>query len=268
VPFHGKDLITVNVNDDCYIAMKPITEGMGLAWQSQAEKLNKNRDKFNCHDIVIVAADGKQREMLCIPLAKLNGWLFSINPIKVKPEIRDAVTRYQDECFEVLYKHWMGRYQAAQQIQTPSQTKMLEHASVNKELMTLFGIEGNMQTIALNKAMQKEFGVNLLETWGLGGLKSETQDQLLTPTDIAERLCIGGHKVNPILIEMGFQTSYRDHKERLCYELTEKGLEHGLYLDTNKKHSDGTPVRQIKWYSSVIDVLKAHLEGNFVLEAA
>ncbi|WP_267238503.1 phage antirepressor N-terminal domain-containing protein [Pasteurella multocida] len=30
----------------------------------------------------IVAEDGKLREMLCMPLKKLNGWLFSINSEK------------------------------------------------------------------------------------------------------------------------------------------------------------------------------------------
>jgi len=79
-------------------------------------------------------------------------------------------------------------------------------------------------------------------------------------------LGIGRRKVNPILIEVGLQTSNRDHKDRLYYELTDKGLEHGIYLDTSKRHSDGTPVRQIKWYASVIEVLKAYLEADFVLE--
>jgi len=61
-----------------------------------------------------------------------------------------------------------------------SQSKMLEHARINRELMQIFGIESNMQVLALNNAMREEFGVNLLETWGVNGLKADTQDQLLT----------------------------------------------------------------------------------------
>jgi len=148
---------------------------------------------------------------------------------------------------------------------TPPQAQMLEHARLNKELMALFGINGNMQTLALNNAIRKEFDVNLLENWGVNGLQADTQDQLLTPTDIAERLGMGKRKVNPTLVEAGLQTSNRDHKDRLYYELTDKGLEHGLYLDTGKKHSDATPVRQIKWYASVIEVLKSYLEASFTL---
>lgn len=158
-------------------------------------------------------------------------------------------------------------FRNARQVATQSANPMLEYAHVNKELMSLFGINSNMQTLALNNAMQKEFGVNLLETWGVNGLKAETQEQLLTPTDIAVSLGIGTRKSVAPLLDLGLQTSQRDHKDRLYYELTDKGLEHGIYLDTSKRHSDGTPVRQIKWYASVIEVLKSHLEADFALTA-
>jgi len=50
--------------------------------------------------------------------------------------------------------------------------------------------------------------------------------------------------------------------------LTNLGKEHGLYLDTGKKHkTDGSPVRQIKWYDSAIELVKTHLEADFVLGA-
>ncbi|RJF02859.1 hypothetical protein D2187_29970, partial [Escherichia coli] len=38
-------------------------------------------------EIVMVAEDGKQRNMVSMPLRKLAGWLQTINPNKVKPEI-------------------------------------------------------------------------------------------------------------------------------------------------------------------------------------
>ena len=62
-----------------FVAMKPIVEGIGLDWKSQYAKITQNKDKFNYGDIAIVAADGKNRQMLCMPITKLNGWLFSIN---------------------------------------------------------------------------------------------------------------------------------------------------------------------------------------------
>ena len=49
---------------------------------------------------------GGIQEMLCIPLRKLNGWLFSINPSKVREDLRERVVQYQEECFEVLHSYW------------------------------------------------------------------------------------------------------------------------------------------------------------------
>jgi len=132
--------------------------------------------------------------------------------------------------------------------------------------MGIFGITGNQATLALNNVLKKRFDYDALAQWNMSHLVAEKQDQLLTPTDIAVSLGIGKRKVNPTLVEAGLQTSNRDHKERLYYELTDKGLEHGIYLDTSKRHEDGTPpVRQIKWYASVIEVLKTHLEADFAL---
>ncbi|HGJ5864908.1 phage antirepressor N-terminal domain-containing protein (plasmid) [Arsenophonus nasoniae] len=105
VPFHGDDLYVVNHIGEAYTPMKPIVEGMGLAWQSQFEKL-KQRFKSTITEIVIVAGDGKERNMICLPLRKLAGWLQSINPNKVNPKIRNKVIRYQEECDDVLYDYW------------------------------------------------------------------------------------------------------------------------------------------------------------------
>ncbi|MGX2975837.1 phage antirepressor N-terminal domain-containing protein, partial [Ursidibacter arcticus] len=56
--------------------------------------------------ISTTGSDGKTYEMLCMPLKKLNGWLFSINPEKVRADLKDRVIQYQEECFEALYNYW------------------------------------------------------------------------------------------------------------------------------------------------------------------
>ncbi|HAT3807585.1 TPA: hypothetical protein I8608_000376 [Morganella morganii] len=105
VPFHGDSLYVVNYNGQPYVPMKPIVEGMGMDWASQFTKL-KQRFKSTIAEITMVAEDGKSRNMLCIALRKLSGWLHTISPNKVKPEIRDKVIRYQEECDDVLYEYW------------------------------------------------------------------------------------------------------------------------------------------------------------------
>jgi hypothetical protein len=41
-------------------------------------------------------------EMICLPLRFLNGWLFGVNPKRVRPDLRDRVIRYQRECYDAL----------------------------------------------------------------------------------------------------------------------------------------------------------------------
>ncbi|EHK1626574.1 phage antirepressor Ant [Escherichia coli] len=89
-----------------YVAMKPIVENLGMSWSTQQTKLMKQISKFNCVHMNMVAADGKLRKLLCLPLKKLNGWLFSINPEKVRADIRDKLIQYQEECFTVLHDYW------------------------------------------------------------------------------------------------------------------------------------------------------------------
>lgn len=105
VPFHGDNLYVVNYNGQPYVPMKPIVEGMGMAWGAQFAKL-KQRFSSSVSEIEMVAEDGKLRNMVCIALRKLSGWLHTISPNKVKPEIRDKVIRYQEECDDVLYEYW------------------------------------------------------------------------------------------------------------------------------------------------------------------
>ncbi|MDI1128794.1 phage antirepressor N-terminal domain-containing protein [Escherichia coli] len=88
-----------------YVAMKPIVENLGMSWSTQQTKLMKQISKFNCVHMNMVAADGKLRKLLCLPLKKLNGWLFSINPEKVRADIRDKLIQYQEECFTVLHDY-------------------------------------------------------------------------------------------------------------------------------------------------------------------
>ncbi|MBF8883800.1 phage antirepressor N-terminal domain-containing protein, partial [Escherichia coli] len=104
VPFHGAELYVVNHNGEPYTPMKPIVEGMGMDWASQFTKL-KQRFAKGIVEIAIPSVGGMQT-MICLALRKLNGWLQTISPNKVRPEIREKVIQYQEECDDVLYEYW------------------------------------------------------------------------------------------------------------------------------------------------------------------
>src|SRR5690349_21312902 len=47
---------------------------------------------------------GGTKEMVCLPLKYLNGWLFGVNPTRVKQNLREKIIRYQRNCYNVLWK--------------------------------------------------------------------------------------------------------------------------------------------------------------------
>ncbi|MGZ7882407.1 phage antirepressor N-terminal domain-containing protein [Acinetobacter soli] len=117
-PFNGAQLLIVDFNHQPYVPMKPIVEGMGLAWQAQFDKL-KQRFASTIMEIMTIANDGKERSMICLPLRKLPAWLYSVHSNKVKPELRDKVIMYQNECDDVLWDYWMkGQISKQHQLET------------------------------------------------------------------------------------------------------------------------------------------------------
>lgn len=106
VPFYGNSLFVVEHNGEAYTPMKPIIDGMGMDWASQFTKL-KQRFKTSIVKITMqLPGDNQRRDIICLALRKLAGWLQTISPNKVRPEIRDKVIQYQEECDDVLYEYW------------------------------------------------------------------------------------------------------------------------------------------------------------------
>lgn len=105
VPFYEDTVVLVGQGNEPYVAMKPIALNMGLDWPTQFIKL-KDRFASTVGEIPTVGEDGRMREMTCLPLRKLPAWLYSISPNKVKPELRDKIIRYQEECDDALWDYW------------------------------------------------------------------------------------------------------------------------------------------------------------------
>lgn len=105
VPFHGETVVLVYQGKEPYVAMRPIVENMGLGWSAQRIKIVERFDSV-VSEIDTTGADGKRYGMTCLPLRKLAAWLYTINPKKVAPELRDKIIHYQEKCDEVLWQYW------------------------------------------------------------------------------------------------------------------------------------------------------------------
>lgn len=130
VPFHNAELYLIEFNGQPYTPMKPIVEGMGLDWAAQFNKL-KQKFASTIAEIAMVANDGKSRSMLCLPMRKLAAWLYSVNANKVKPELRDTVIKYQEECDDVLWDYWTKGKAVNPRKSTPKDRENLRHAVSN-----------------------------------------------------------------------------------------------------------------------------------------
>lgn len=108
IEFHGHNIETFKSEGSEWVSIRSICEGMGLDVQAQHRKLQKRQDKFNYSLKAMVAQDGKTREVQCIPVKKVPGWLFTLDADRVKPEAKQSVELFQAECFDVLYDYWHG----------------------------------------------------------------------------------------------------------------------------------------------------------------
>jgi hypothetical protein len=108
VNFRGDVLYGGDVGGKTVVALRPAVEAMGLNWASQFKRLR--RDPVLSPTVAMmttVGADGRQRELVCLPLDMVHGWLFTIDSAKIKDEaVRAKVQLYQRECYRVLFEHF------------------------------------------------------------------------------------------------------------------------------------------------------------------
>ena len=105
VTFHGDTIFCVTLDNQPYAPMRPLVENMGLGWASQSQKLNSNKERWGV-TIIVTPSEGGEQQTLCMPVRKLPAFLASINPRKVKPELREKIELYQRECDDALWDYW------------------------------------------------------------------------------------------------------------------------------------------------------------------
>ncbi len=93
-----------------YVPLRPICEYLGLAWSSQLQRIRGDAVLseeamsvlLTNTDIDPTSRRPNTSEMICLPLKYLNGWLFGVNPKRVRADLRERLIRYQRECYDAL----------------------------------------------------------------------------------------------------------------------------------------------------------------------
>ena len=108
VQFHEQSITVIEHQGQPYVGIRSIVENIGLDWKSQYSRIKRHAVLSSTVVMMTtVAQDGKRRQIFALPLSMLNGWLFGVEVNRVRPELRDRLLRYQFECFDVLYRHFM-----------------------------------------------------------------------------------------------------------------------------------------------------------------
>src|SRR5215212_1804250 len=111
VDFYGDRVAAALVPaGEIYVPARPIAEALGLAWASQNNRIQRDEVLARrVRKVLMHGADGKAREMVCLPLELLAGWIFGVTTSKVRPELREKLTRYREECYRVLWEAFRDR---------------------------------------------------------------------------------------------------------------------------------------------------------------
>ena len=138
---------TSNEQGEVLIPIRPICDALGVNSNGQIEKIKSDpilgaTDKLS----LSVGPDGRQREMVCLPLQYVFGWLFTINPANVSEEARPAVKRYRLECYDALYNHF-ARARQRQLDENREEIRLLEELTrVTDEIQEAKGKRRSIET--------------------------------------------------------------------------------------------------------------------------
>ena len=106
INFHGNEIAVIEKDGTQYVAMKPIVEAMGLDWSGQLKLIKGDAVLSKGMVVTSIPSEGGEQDAVCLPLNKLNGWLFKIPASRYSGERKAAIIRYQEECYDVLFDHF------------------------------------------------------------------------------------------------------------------------------------------------------------------
>ncbi|MCI0397497.1 MAG: ORF6C domain-containing protein [Chloroflexi bacterium] len=104
VEFYADTIVAVRLADGrVYVPVKPICDLLGVDWGGQYRRIQRDAVLSEAIQRIDVTSTRRgAQEMICLPLDFVSGFLFGLNPARVKPEMRDRILLYQRECYKVL----------------------------------------------------------------------------------------------------------------------------------------------------------------------
>lgn len=143
-----------------------------------------------------------------------------------------------------------GRYEAKPVAPHADTRVALDLFSTSAKAARAAGFKGNMIALSAGNFTKTITGVDVLSLMGATHLLADPRGMTYTPTELG-KLCdppLGPAKVNRMLEAAGLQSREFDR-----WLPTDAARDLCEWLDTGKRHSNGAPVKQVKWFRSVLD---------------
>ena len=157
VDFYGEELIIALSGAASFVALRPICDYLGLDWSAQYRRVQRDAVLARqTRAMVLAGADGRQREMICLQLDYLPGWLFGVTTGKLRPELIEKLTRYREECFQVLWRAYQSEIAPAWDTAPPTTTQTTDAALALAQVRDLALAIAAMAEQQI--ALQEQFG--------------------------------------------------------------------------------------------------------------
>lgn len=110
--FYDDKLVGARLEDGTIVVpVKRICDNLGVDWPSQYTRIKRDEVLSEAAmSIVITTTDidpssraPARSTMICLPLDLIPGWLFGIQPSRVREDIRPKLVRYRRQCFKALW---------------------------------------------------------------------------------------------------------------------------------------------------------------------
>ena len=148
VNFRNDTLFATERDDGVFVAIKPICDSLGIAWQKQLERLKRDPILAEGITMMVMPSLGGAQETTLLKIDLINGWLFGIDENRVKDEeVRQRVLTYKRECYSVLFKHFYGRHKAFESVDIEDEPQENENVKLRmvNESRQVFGTQAAAQ---------------------------------------------------------------------------------------------------------------------------
>ena len=252
--FHG---VTIRQRSDGYLCATDMCQANGKLFtgykrlKSTKSFLVQLSDFLDKNPVMLISITEQNQELI----QTVQGGNPEEQGTWIHPYVAINLAQWCSSVFAVLVTNWIYELLTTNSVSlNPEQSKQKSAQLIQAKSNELdrMKIVGNAKRIALNNFIKEQLDCDILAMFEMESQPAEIQQTLLIPSIIAKQTGLQGpRQVNVKLIELGLQTKHYDHRNKIYYQLTEKGLKYGQYQDFTTGKISG---RKIKWYENVLEL--------------